>query len=229
MRRSLISVLSAAGLLSFAASASAAVITLNASEQGWIAQNNDSNGTTSTNNYIVGNCGANDCREGEFRNFFGFSIPTLGGSIVSVNLVINTALGIFQQSPSLTVQFTSLGSTNSFAALGTGTFYGSFTYGPSDSFQTESIALGAAALTDIASSQGGTFLLGGRDVSATQFGATSPDQFVFGSSGGAQQLVITTTGQAVPEPGSLGLLGAASLGFWIVRRSRSSRGRPVRR
>ena len=219
MRKSLISLLSAMAVFGVAAApGNAAILTLGTSEQGWIDQNDNGNGNGNTNNYLVGNCGTNDCRVGEFRNFFGFSIPTLTGNVVSASLVINTALVIMGQSPSLTVQFTSLNTTNSFAALGTGTFYASITYTPSDAFLTETITLNAAALADIAAAEGGIFLVGGRDISPTTFGPTAPDQLVYGSSGGPQQLVITTAEQQVPEPGSLSLLGAALLGVGVFRR-----------
>ena len=68
-----------------------------------------------------------------------------------------------------------------------------------------------AALTDIATVQGGTFLTGGRVTSPTTFG-NAADQAVYSGSGGAQTLVITTE---VPEPATMtvllvGLVAAAA-------------------
>src|SRR5271166_2990542 len=105
MRKMLIGAVALSSL--FAAQArpvSAAVVTLTTSEQGWIFQNDADNGTSNTNNYILGNCPTPTCdnqgtNEGEFRDFFGFTIPALSGNVTSAILEINTFNAVLSQSP----------------------------------------------------------------------------------------------------------------------------------
>jgi hypothetical protein len=110
--------------------AKADTITLFATEQGWINESGQDNGTFSFNNYIVGNCKAGTCGQpvGEFRNFFAFNVPVLSGPLVGAHLVLDTVDLRLVQSASLTYQVTSLSSPPTFANLGTGTFYGSRIY-----------------------------------------------------------------------------------------------------
>ena len=127
----------------FSGLAPAATVTFNASSQGWV---NIPDGMNSNGNYIAGNCGLVDCQAGEYRNFFGFSISGISGTITSAALPLNTFSTSLSQSPNIIYQLTSLGGTFGFADLGTGTFYGSRAYSADDSFELRSIALNQAAM-----------------------------------------------------------------------------------
>src|SRR5262249_7059508 len=137
--------------------------------------------------YLLGNCPIGSCatfEAGEFRDFFGFAIPDIDGVITSVEFVISTETIKLSQAPSLTALFTSLDSTDSFAALGTGTPYGSVSFGASDAFSVESFALNQNAINAILTHQGSNLLVGARDISDTLFGPDFPNQFVFAHTGG---------------------------------------------
>jgi hypothetical protein len=219
MRHTLLILAAVTLVLMGAGLASATTITLSATGQGWINNgSHGSNGNTSTNNYIMGNCGVGDCAAGEFRNFFQFSIPSLSGTIISADLVLYTYVTVLDQSPSLTYQVTSLPADFGFNDLGTGTVYGTRIYTGADANLFESIALNADALHDIAAAAGGTFGLGGRVTSETTFDASAPDQEVFGGSRGSQELVINVS--SVPEPASLLLFCSGVLGLAVWRRRR---------
>jgi hypothetical protein len=190
--------------------ATASTISLATSGRGWISQNGSANGSGPSNNFLVGNCGADDCMVGEFRDFFTFSIPIFpAGQLASATLIIPSLLVILRQAPTATVTFTS--GSGSFGALGTGTVYGAQSYVGADSYGTrKAISLNAAALADIASASGGSFTLSGRVTSPTTFSPSAPDQFIFGASGGqtpdAVRLVLETV---VPVPGAVWLFASA--------------------
>lgn len=209
------------GVFAIAGSASAGVLTLTATNQGWIIP--DGTGSQ-TGNYLVGNCGADDCGIGEYRNFFAFSISAVPGTITSASLSLNTfGIGL-QQAATLTWQVTSIGSTFGFANLGTGTVYGSRDYSSADAFQDRAFDLNQAGLDAISAAAGGTFRLGGRVVSSTAFGASASDQLIFaGSDGAPVQLTINySDGDApltdTPEPRSVLLLTIGLTAFAILCR-----------
>ena len=99
MKHKLLAAITIAIFVGIAGSSGAAVITLPASFQGWINQDNAS----SSGSYLVGNCVPNDCISiaGEFRNFFGFDIPRLS-DIVSATLLLNTLYPTMRQNPTMT-------------------------------------------------------------------------------------------------------------------------------
>jgi len=220
-----------AGLFATIAVANATVITLDATQRGFITQSGATNPTNlppGSRDYLLGNCAFASCPVtggGEYRDFFAFTIPVLGGAVTSVEFQISTASVDLSQSSSLTGLFTSLNTITSFAALGTGIAYGSMTYGTADANTTKNIALNPSAIAAILADQGGTFLIGDRTQSATEFDPASPNQLVFEHSGpdNLTRLVITTA--EVSEPASLALVGFALwplLGFRFLQRRRSS-------
>lgn len=230
----------ALGLLAFVTSAVAApalasVITVDPTERGFITQNGVTNPAGSSippneADYLLGNCAFASCSGsggGEYRDFFSFAIPVISATIVSLDLVISTEFVTLAQSPLLTALFTSLNTTSSFAALGTGTFYGTGSYTTAEAFGTQTISLSASAISALLADQGGQFMIGARDESATDFGPSFANQWIFGHSGPGDltQLVITTEDVAsVPEPATLGLLGLCLPGVWAARRMRTARG-----
>lgn len=198
--------------------AHASTVSVLASEQGWITQGGTSNGTSDSNNYLVGSCTSCRVASGEFRNFFAFNIPALSGPAVSATFVIDTFTLTLNQSSPLVYTITSTSSLD-FAALGTGTVFGSHTYTSGGSFVVD-IALDSAALSAIGSG-GLTLFVSGRVTSPTSFGLNEPDQFVFGGSQGQQELLITTAGET-PLPAALSLFasGMGALGVLSWRRKR---------
>jgi hypothetical protein len=198
-------------------SAQASVFNLLAFGQGWIRQDGAGNGSFASNNFIAGNCGANDCGIGEFRNFFRFDVSSISGPISSAVLKLNTSN--VQPEQAATVGY-SISSTSSltFADLGTGTLFGSRNYTNADDFTVQSIALNGAGLAALLA--GGTdFIISGRVTSPTLFGPSEANQFVFGSSFGGAELVVTT---GVPEPSTwaMMLIGFAGLAFATRRKVR---------
>jgi hypothetical protein len=211
-------------------SAPASVITLDAFERGFITQSgvtNPTNNPPDTRDYLLGNCSLTSCSStgaGEYRNFFGFLIPTITGNIVSVSLQLATVGVDLQQAPSMTASFTSLATTSSFAALGTGTAYGSITYSAADANLLLSTALDASAIADILTDQGASFLIGGRALGVGSFDPASPNQLIYEHSGHISppdltRLIITTDATvSVPEPVSWALVGIALVALTTVRR-----------
>jgi hypothetical protein len=206
--------------------ASAAVITLDAVERGFITQSGATNPTNlspGSRDYLLGNCSFASCPTsggGEYRDFFGFAIPLIDGVVSSVELEIDTEGVDLTQSPSLTALFTSLDTTTSFAALGAGTVYGSTSYGSADAHTTFAIEFDQSAINAILADQGGIFLTGGRDTSAAGFSPTLPNHLVYEHSGpgDATRLIINT--MQVPEPGTDALLCVAVLGLLTIRLAR---------
>jgi len=78
--------------------ADAAVITLDATQRGFITQSGATNPTNlppGSRDYLLGNCAFASCPVtggGEYRDFFAFTIPVLGGAVTSVEFQISTAI-----------------------------------------------------------------------------------------------------------------------------------------
>jgi hypothetical protein len=199
----------------FIPTAARADIIIQDSGRGWIGNLAGANGNTAPNNYIAGS----ELNEGEFRNHFDFSIPTLSGSLTSATLTLDNPLKD-PLSVTNTYSVYSLGAygTYGFSDIGSGTLYGSVEIGFPG---TATVTLDSAALAALAAAQGGTFSVGGIDS-----GENSTNNFDFGDTGpnDASTLVFLTleTGPATPEPSAFVLLGSAAAvglaGGWRLRR-----------
>jgi hypothetical protein len=215
---------------------------ITANTQGWVSS---AGAHSSSPAYImVGYCGVETCDfgdDGEYRNYFQFSIPTITGTVVSAQLAISQTAAdytrSFDYSPTLTYDVTSIpGGNVTFDNLGKGKPYGTRVCQDSDysvnvAFTMIYIDLNPEALRDIMASQNGTFWLSGRlesaetELAASKF-SEQPNGWIMGGPLPLQQLIITTgdAPSSTPEPASLFLLapGVAVLVF------RQRRGRAVR-
>lgn len=201
-----------------AAPAGAATILLTDSARGDITAGGVTNGTAATNNYLVGFC-ALTCAPGnqniEFRDWFQFSIPTLGAPVLAVHLIIDTG-NVNTPDAFETYQLTSIPSSFVYSDLGTGTLYGSRAYTNGDAGSTGvDITLNAAAVAAIVS--GTTFGIGGRITTLTSTPGTAELVFGFTGPSSVVQLEIVTA----PEPGAYGLVAAGLAGLWFFRRRRT--------
>lgn len=213
-----------------APSAHGSVITISDATRGYFTPSSSSGTGIAGNNYRAGFCPGppSGCLSGpaEFRDFFTFAIPTLDGPVISAVLTLSSAGVSTVDSPSMTYQITSIPSVFGFSDLGTGTVYGSRVYTAADGASSpsapqgtnQSITLDAAGIAAIVSDT--TFGIGGR---ITTLGSSPTNEFIFDSSGiGVCPACIVelqiTTGSAVPEPGTYGLIAAGLAAIWTLRK-----------
>jgi hypothetical protein len=225
-----------------AGSALAGTVTLpaiTADTQGWMS----SAGSQSDElvYMMVGYCGVETCSfgdDGEFRNFFRFSIPIFTGTIVSAQLAISQVAAdysrSFDYSPALTYRVTSIpGADVKFDNLGKGTFYGTRVFQESDysiavEYTTAYLDLNADALRDIMASQNSVFWLSGRlDSAETELAASlyspQPNGWIMGGPLPLQQLILTVDDTPIPTPEPTSLLLLASGAALLVCRQRRGR------
>lgn len=201
----------------------AATFTIGSSTVGWVDPSSHVGGSANAN-YIVGNCGDLSCGNTsgpEYRDFFEFSVPTELPAIQSMSLVLSTFTVSALQSPTVEVTFTSTAAFN-FSELGTGTVYGTHSYSSSDTGTTQVVPLDTAAIADIVSARGGTFVVSGRVTSPTEFSFFgSPDQYAYGYSGnftGDPTLLVQLQIVSAPEPAALGFFAVALIALGVADR-----------
>lgn len=170
--------------------------TINNASRGWCESTGGCNGGGAGNNYIIG-----DYYGSNYRNWFTFDIPDIG-LITSAVFGVNAAE---VYGTDVTVRFFDLAVSNAanglagYADMGAGSFYGQYTYNPSDNYTYTNVSLNGAALTDLNAAAGGSWATGGA--------VGSPMEVV-----------------ATPEPASLVLLatGLLAIGATAAKRRRAA-------
>jgi PEP-CTERM motif len=136
---------------------------VNSFDTGWY---NGADHSTDNTNYIVVRPG--DFNSNGYNNFFAFDLSNLTGSFSTATLTFNSydvtetaTYQLFDFGGSISSLVAGTGGLTAFNDLGSGTSYGAFGYGPSDSYNSRTLTLNAAAVADINRSLGGNFALGG--------------------------------------------------------------------
>jgi hypothetical protein len=208
--------------------------TLPTEERGWISCLSDActgaqstNGTQDDNSYYAGIEESFGGDGAEFRNWFEFDLSSIGGTVTSATLQIDTGTYIPYETTSETYQLSSLPSAFGFNDLGTGAVYATQAYTAADDGVTLTITLDAAAIADIQADEGGAFGLGGLITTLQQTIAGTADEAVFSSVNGDPTQVelnvyTSNSGPAAPEPASLPLFAAGLGAIWVLWRAQWS-------
>jgi len=153
------------------------VTTIVASGRGWYDAVGPVNGSTPTNNYIVGLCGNDACNETPdslTNNFFVFDNLAAGVPITAASLLLDVPVnsatpGFISSHPlaytiyDVSTPVATLGTAGPgiFADLGSGTIYGSRVYSAGDMGTTTTIPLNAAAIAFLNANRGVPVAFGG--------------------------------------------------------------------
>jgi len=225
----LLSRIAAAAALSVAAlSAQAATVTLNTYYNGWYSGASHLVGNTNTiTGFYTGS---------EYRSFYAFNLPAVaaGETILSASITFlagnganrgaytDKHLSLFDYTGSIDALTSGNGGVAAFADLGSGASYGSTVVnGLNVSMSAVTVQLTSAALKDLLDAGANRFVIG----AALQDPFVSNREETLWSASGANPAARLTlvTGQAIPEPGSVALLGAAALAFGLAGRRRKAK------
>ncbi|WP_431264537.1 PEP-CTERM sorting domain-containing protein [Roseateles chitinivorans] len=207
----------------------ASTVTFNTIDNGWYRS--DGLHDASVSNTITGLYAGF-----EYRSFYAFTLPELaaGQTIVSATITFfanggnigwipEKHLGLFDYKGSIDALLAATGGTAAFGDLGSGASYGTAVIPGvyNDGTRATSVQLTGAALNDLLNASGNRFVVGASLLDS--FVGKVEEAIWAGSSlQPAASLTLVTT-QAVPEPDSIALLGAAALAFGIVARRRKAR------
>jgi hypothetical protein len=200
-----------------------------------------------TANYFAGFLSDVPVVTGEYRNFFVFDLRNITKPIIAATLLLDdnfacdgAPCGFLGSEPSLTYNLfdvttpfqalvNNTGGLVAFSDLGSGNVYGTYVATALDSLGTIGISLNSVAVTALNNKAGNFFAIGGAIANLTE----TETQGLFGGSGSSDSLNTQTqlelvTGQAIPAPSTLALLGSALASLAVLRRRRCH-GRGARR
>ena len=168
----------------------------------------------------------------EWRSWFAFNLAGISGTITGATLQLNA--GTYSSPDAsetfelhqVTTAVNLLGSNNNngavFTDLGDGAVYGTHVFDASQNSTTLSIALDAAAITDIQAQLGQSFALGGLLTTLSSSGSTN-ERAMFGTQANVSLVLTGNDLQAVPEPATFGLVATGLISL-MRRRRRQIRG-----
>ena len=207
-------------------SATAAIITLTAQDQGFYRSDGRA-GTTVLPNYLVGLLGSL-----EHRNFFIFDLSSTTDTIVSATLNIFNPINGFRSDKSqeiykivevtgsIDMLAAGTGGISAFNDLGSGSKYFSIGFGTRETDKVISIRLFGNALTNL-NSGASRFALGGHLISILG----DADQYIFGFTGDVLGTLTLETSSitAIPLPAALPLFLTGLAGIGLLRRRQRQR------
>ena len=208
-------------------------VTLDATVRGWYVMpggspNAFANGAAAGNNYFVGHPPDMVFGNSSFRNWFGFDLASLSGTVSSATLLLTNPPGGFNSVDQFE-QYTIFDVTSSFASLGlpdllvysdlgSGTAYGSYTASIADNASVVEISLNAAAVGAIQALLGSQFALGGAITTLDGLELGRPQSLFGASAGSVTQLRLELDPAAVPEPSTLVMLSTGTIAALVRRK-----------